>query len=86
MRIHTNYLRAFAIEPNILRALGVRFILTNTETIDDPGVIRLDVKGRWLDQPHERQRVKLFRVGRKTPAGAGGNPGIGHHFREGCAT
>jgi hypothetical protein len=51
MRIHTNYLRAFAIEPNILRALGVRFILTNTETIDDPGVVPLDVKAS--DAPEE---------------------------------
>ena len=51
MRIHTNYLRAFAIEPNILRVLGVRFILTNTETIDDPGVVRLDVKAS--DAPEE---------------------------------
>ena len=44
MRIHTNYLRAFSIDPDILRVLGVRFILTNTEAIDDPGVVRVDVK------------------------------------------
>ena len=40
LEAHTNYLRAFAIDTDILRALGVRFILTDAETVDKPAILR----------------------------------------------
>lgn len=36
----SNYLRAFTIDADILRALGVRFVLTNADTIDGPAAPR----------------------------------------------
>jgi hypothetical protein len=39
-RAHVNYLRAFTFDRDILGALGVRFILTNAETLDGPAVLR----------------------------------------------
>jgi hypothetical protein len=38
--MHSNYLRAYAVDPDILRMLGVRYIVTNVETLDRPAVFR----------------------------------------------
>ena len=45
LRVHTNYLRAFAIDTDLLRALGVRFVLTDAETIDKSATLRGSVDG-----------------------------------------
>jgi hypothetical protein len=37
---HSNYLRVFTIDPDILRAVGVRYILTDAETLDQGAVVR----------------------------------------------
>jgi hypothetical protein len=37
---HSNYLRVFTIDPDILRAVGVRYILTDAETLDHSAVLR----------------------------------------------
>lgn len=42
-RMHTNYLRAYAGDPDILRMLGVRYIVTNVETLDDRAALRAAV-------------------------------------------
>ena len=41
--MHTNYLRAYAGDPDILRMLGVRYIVTNVETLDDRAALRAAV-------------------------------------------
>ena len=41
--MHTNYLRAYAADPDILRLLGVRYIVTNVETLDDRAALRAAV-------------------------------------------
>jgi len=43
---HTNYLRAFTIDTDLLRALGVRFILTDTDTIDSSAIPRGSITAR----------------------------------------
>ena len=43
MRLHSNYLRAYAADPDILRMLGVRYIVTNVETLDDRAALRAAV-------------------------------------------
>jgi hypothetical protein len=43
MKMHTNYLRAYAADPDILRMLGVRYIVTNVETLDDRAALRAAV-------------------------------------------
>jgi hypothetical protein len=37
---HSNYLRAFTIDADILRALGVRYVLTDAETLEAPAILR----------------------------------------------
>jgi hypothetical protein len=37
---HSNYLRVYTIDSDILRAAGVRYILTDAETLDEPAVLR----------------------------------------------
>ena len=37
---HSNYLRAFTIDADILRALGVRYVLTDAETLEMPARLR----------------------------------------------
>ena len=37
---HSNYLRAFTIDADILRALGVRYVLTDAETAGTPATLR----------------------------------------------
>jgi len=37
---HSNYLRAFTIDADILRALGVRYVLTDAETLEMPATLR----------------------------------------------
>jgi hypothetical protein len=37
---HSNYLRSFTIDTDLLRALGVRFVLTDAEAIDGPATPR----------------------------------------------
>jgi hypothetical protein len=37
---HSNYLRAFSIDSDILRAVGVRYVLTDAEALDKPSVLR----------------------------------------------
>jgi hypothetical protein len=39
-RPHSNYLRVFTIDSAILRAVGVRYILTDAEAIDSPATLR----------------------------------------------
>ena len=41
--MHTNYLRAYTADPDILRMLGVRYIVTNVETLDDRAALRAAV-------------------------------------------
>jgi hypothetical protein len=41
--MHSNYLRAYAADPDILRMLGVRYIVTNVETLDDRAALRAAV-------------------------------------------
>ena len=36
----SNYLRAFTIDSDILRALGVRFVLTDADTLEGPATLR----------------------------------------------
>jgi hypothetical protein len=43
---HTNYLRAFTIDTDLLRALGVRFILTDAETAGDAAIPRGSLSAR----------------------------------------
>ena len=38
--MHSNYLRAYVVDPDILRMLGVRYIVTDVETLDRPAVFR----------------------------------------------
>ena len=38
--LHSNYLRVFTINSAILRAVGVRYILTDAEAIDSPATLR----------------------------------------------
>jgi hypothetical protein len=42
-RAHVNYLRAFTFDRDILRALGVRFVLTNAQTLDEPAILRASI-------------------------------------------
>jgi hypothetical protein len=37
---HSNYLRVFTIDSDILRVVGVRYILTDAETLDQPAILR----------------------------------------------
>jgi hypothetical protein len=37
---HSNYLRVFTIDPEMLRAVGVRYVLTDAETLDHSAVLR----------------------------------------------
>jgi hypothetical protein len=39
-RLHSNYLRVFTIDSAVLRAVGVRYILTDAEAIDSPATLR----------------------------------------------
>jgi|EndMetStandDraft_2_1072991.scaffolds.fasta_scaffold11151_3 hypothetical protein len=39
-RLHSNYLRVFTIDPAVLRAVGVRYILTDSEAIDSSATLR----------------------------------------------
>jgi hypothetical protein len=39
-KVLPNYLRAFSIDSDILRALGVRFVLTDAEQLDQPATLR----------------------------------------------
>ena len=41
--MHSNYLRAYTADPDILRMLGVRYIVTNVETLDDRAALRAAV-------------------------------------------
>jgi hypothetical protein len=61
LEAHTNYLRAFAIDTDILRALGVRFILTDAETVDKPAILRrsLAVRGALGVNLFELENVNL---------------------------
>jgi hypothetical protein len=65
---HSNYLRAFAIDPDILRAIGVRYILTDAETLDQPAVLR-----GFVSDPSSRRTpaVRLFELS---------NPNLGTQF------
>jgi hypothetical protein len=42
-RAHVNYLRAFTFDRDILRALGVRFVLTNAQTLGEPAILRASI-------------------------------------------
>jgi hypothetical protein len=42
-KTHSNYLRAFTIDADILRALGVRYIVTDAETLETPATLRASV-------------------------------------------
>jgi hypothetical protein len=55
-RTHSNYLRAYAVDPDILRALGVRYIVTNVETLDSPAIFRAAVT------PQDAPGVYLFEL------------------------
>jgi hypothetical protein len=39
-RIHSNYLRVFTIDSAVLRAVGVRYVLTDAEALDKPAILR----------------------------------------------
>jgi hypothetical protein len=40
LRIHSNYLRAYIIDSDILRLLGVRFVIADAEALDQPAPLR----------------------------------------------
>lgn len=40
MKIYPNYLRAYTMDTDIFRALGIRYVLTDAETLDKPAVLR----------------------------------------------
>jgi hypothetical protein len=44
IRFHSNYLRAFIIEADILRALGVRYVLTDAAKLAQPATLRASVR------------------------------------------
>ena len=46
VKVQSNYLRAFTIDSDILRALGVRFVLTDADALDQPAVLRGSVTAR----------------------------------------
>ncbi len=48
----TNYLRAFTIDADILRALGVRFVLTDADTLDGPATLRGSVSAPGASGVH----------------------------------
>jgi hypothetical protein len=53
-RAHVNYLRAFTFDRDILRVLGVRFVLTNAQTLDEPAILRASIT------PSGVSSVRLF--------------------------
>jgi len=42
-RAHINYLRAFTFDRDLLRVLGVRFVVTNAQTLGQPALLRASV-------------------------------------------
>jgi hypothetical protein len=58
IKIHSNYLRAFAIDSDILRALGVRYVLTDAGALDQPAELRGSVSAPGA------LPVRLFELGR----------------------
>jgi hypothetical protein len=44
--LHSNYLRVFTIDSAVLRAVGVRYILTDAEAIDSPATLRGSVSAQ----------------------------------------
>jgi hypothetical protein len=40
LHIHSNYLRAYIIDSDILRLLGVRFVITDAQALDQPAPLR----------------------------------------------
>jgi hypothetical protein len=38
--VHSNYLRAYVIDTEVLRAMGVRFVITDAERLDKPAPVR----------------------------------------------
>jgi hypothetical protein len=46
VKVQSNYLRAFTIDSDILRALGVRFVLTDADALDRPAELRGSVTAR----------------------------------------
>ena len=40
IKVHSNYLRAYVIDADILRALGVRYLLTDADTVEKPAALR----------------------------------------------
>jgi hypothetical protein len=40
LRVHPNYLRVFTIDPAVLRAVGVRYVLTDEEALHKPAILR----------------------------------------------
>jgi hypothetical protein len=68
---HSNYLRAFSIDSDILRAVGVRYVLTDAEALDKPSVLR----GSVSDPSSPRTPpVRLFELS---------NPNLGTYIRQG---
>jgi hypothetical protein len=54
--VHPNYLRVFTIDSAVLRAVGVRYILTDAEALDKPAILRGSVSAP--DAP----TVRLFEL------------------------
>jgi hypothetical protein len=58
IKTHSNYLRAFTIDADILRALGVRYIVTDAESLEQPAALRASVSAprapsvRLFELPH----------------------------------
>jgi len=46
LRGHPNYLRSYTIDTDLLRALGVRFVLTDAETVEGPATPRGSLSAR----------------------------------------
>jgi hypothetical protein len=42
-KAHSNYLRAFTIDSDILRVLGVRYVVTDADALDQPATLRASV-------------------------------------------
>jgi hypothetical protein len=55
--MHTNYLRAHVVDADILRLLGIRYIITDVESLDRPAIFRQPVTAS------EGPEVYLFELG-----------------------
>jgi hypothetical protein len=58
LKAHSNYLRAYTIDSDILRLLGVRYVLTDADALDQPATLRGSVSAPSAPS------VRLFELNR----------------------